>query len=298
MSQTVSDDAPAIPPPIKRARPGQTVTALLPPKDYWKPVWGKGGFQDIVWTPEIAQARQAEFRAEADMARALYEALDGFPGSTARVSQLGQDVQVAKLKKEPPFKHEKLLDILERHSGIFHCLPDGTVRLLPGAGGALPDAGEGGEVRESDLMLPERIRGARSIKEKLQAIRIELIHALHRRGGEGFLQELGQEPRVQSNRQGCPQAQKLSDLIRMFPGNFALNISEDGTQLVKLVGYSVSEQSQIDAVHRGLTGKGYPRPVYHSYQPQRYPPPDFQPPPPAQPPPPPQPSMTAGYHLL
>jgi len=219
---------------------------------------GKNGlFQDIVWTPAIAAAKAEEKRKDAAIVRALFNAIEmhggGVGGSAVTLSQIGSDYNVAQLKKESKFKKMKLLDILKFYEDVFELTPDGVtggyvVKLHPGAEAALPDAETffGGEIEESDLMLPERLEDPRSLKEKMQALRVELIHALHRRGRKVALQELGQEPKVQQSKSLLHKAQKLIDFIKLFPDNFAM-INDDASMIIELVSMDVYDQSMIDA---------------------------------------------------
>jgi len=94
-------------------------------------------------------------------------------------------------------------------------------------------------------MLPERLDDPQGVKEKMQALRIELLHALHRRGGRVPLQELGQEPRVQQRKTGLNQAKKLIDFIRLFDHNFVVTATES-QMIVEIGSLDVSDVSMID----------------------------------------------------
>merc|ERR1712183_483956 len=97
------------------------------------------------------------------------------------------------------------------------------------------------------LYLPVRIEEPKNNRDRMQALRIELVHALSRRGSRVPLQELGQEPRVQQRKQGLHQAKKLIDFIRVFPANF--NIVADDTQMmVELASTDVSDMGMIDGL--------------------------------------------------
>jgi len=214
---------------------------------------GKAGyFQDLIWTPGVQLAREAEQKKESEMARALFNALEMHGGQSVTLSQIGSDFKVAQMKKDAMFKNVRLLDILRQYEDVFELIPDNitggwTVRLQPGAQAALPDAEAmiEKEIKESDLMLPERIENPIGAKERMQALRIELLHALSRRGNRVPLQELGQEPRVQQRKQGLHQAKKLVDFIRLFPGNFRV-VADDLQMLVETASTSVADMSMID----------------------------------------------------
>jgi len=215
---------------------------------------GKNGYyMDLIWTPAIQAQKDKEKEKEDEFAQALYTAFEMQGSASVALSQLGADYKVAQLKKDIHFKNTRLLDILKQYDEIFELFPDGaggwTVRLQPGAEAALP-GGVGAtsfaeECQAMSAMLPERLDDPRNVKEKMQALRIELLHALHRRGGKVPLQELGQEPRVQQRKTGLHQAKKLIDFLRVFPLNFV--IQADATQMIVEIGsLDVSDQNMIE----------------------------------------------------
>jgi len=192
------------------------------------------------------------------------------------------------------FKNVRLLDILKQHEDIFELQSDGlsggwTVKPVAGALAALPGAAA---VSEQTLMLPDRIENPIGTKEKMQALRIELLHALSRRGNRVALQELGQEARVQQRKQGLHQARKLVDFIRIFPENF--RVSSDETQMiVETASTNVADQTMIElSIQRSQQamqkfhekgGKGFGNRSRHHDAPSRQP--QYVPmPAPAQPP--------------
>lgn len=214
---------------------------------------GKNGlFQDIIWTPQIAAQEALERQKDAALARALFNVVDINGGQPVKVSQLGSDFHVAQLKKDAQFKNHKLLDILRYHEDVFELVADSSstggfmVKLQPGAEAALPDADTfHNEVQESDLLLPERIEEPRTHQEKMQALRIELILTLHRRGGKVALQELGMDPKVAKIRSGLQKSQKLIDVIKMFPENFKVSSGDDALMVVEIASVDVFDQSAI-----------------------------------------------------
>lgn len=217
------------------------------------PLWTHRGFMDLIWTPTIAAVRERLRRSEGAFIRALYEAVDQFDGEGVPVSQIGMDFKVAKLKKDPQFVHEKVIDILMRYEHVFDVTMDPEkggykVNLQPGAAAALPDVDEFLNVlpTDADLQLPDRIPNPRGAKEKMQALRIEIVHALHRRGGRANPQDLGQEHRVQKRKEGISQAKKMSDFIKLFPGNFMVGVDEHNQQIVEIKSYDVYDTSMIE----------------------------------------------------
>lgn len=220
------------------------------------PVWGgpNKGYYDLIWTPRVWAAKDREKRKEWAMARALYETVDSYDGEIVTISQMGSDFKVAQLKKDPQFTNEKLLDILKRYEEVFEVIMDSTrgfvAKLQPGAQVALPDAEEAlaAAISEAELMLPEKMRNPTNAKERMQALRIEVVHALHRRGGHAIGQELGQEHRIQKYKANVPQAKKLIDFIKLFPTNFDIRIDEQHQQTLTLISFDVDDTSMIDMV--------------------------------------------------
>eukprot|EP00929_Paragymnodinium_shiwhaense_P025363 TRINITY_DN1535_c1_g1_i1.p1 TRINITY_DN1535_c1_g1~~TRINITY_DN1535_c1_g1_i1.p1 ORF type:complete len:668 (+),score=120.52 TRINITY_DN1535_c1_g1_i1:48-2051(+) len=234
-------------------------------KDPYAPVWGPYGYQDIVWTPEIQIKKDMRKALKNMMIRALYKAVEMHGGSGVTLSQLGADYKVSELKKDPYLKSWKLLDILswKECENVFEMQAAAgvtggvAVKLQPGAEAALPNAEEAAEIVDmNEAMLPERIESPKNLKDKHQALRIELIHALHRRGGRVAIQELGQEIRVQEKKKMLHQGKKLIDLVRLWPDNFKLSQVHDeasGNTMVDLLSQDVNDQSMIDHAIRKTT---------------------------------------------
>jgi len=218
------------------------------------PVWGgpNKGYYDLIWTPRVEAAKDRERRKEWAMVRALYEAVDSYDGELVTISQMGIDFKVAQLKKDPTFQNEKLGDILKRYEEVFEVIVDSTrgmlARLQPGAQVALPDAEEAlaTAISEAELMLPERIRSPMNVKDRMQALRIEIVHALHRRGGHASPQDLGQEHRVQKYKANIAQAKKLIDFIKLFPSNFEITYDAQQQASLTLISFDVNDSSMID----------------------------------------------------
>lgn len=192
---------------------------------------------------------------ETRMVWALYDAVQQYSGTgMASVSQLGADFKVSLLKKEAQFRTTKLQDILLSFEELFELRNDSgnvMVSLIEGGEEFLPDLDEHlvEEIQEStrsDQELPERIHSPGSAKERMQALRIEIIHALHRRGGKAEAQGLGQDHLVQQCKERIYQARKLSDFLRIFPKNFGLTTSDAGGFIVELLEAGVADQTMIE----------------------------------------------------
>jgi len=200
-----------------------------------------------------------------EFARALFAAMrlcESKAKKTVPISQLGSDLQVAKLRKDPLFKKVKLVDILQAYPSVFELSPEpppGTnflVSLTPEAELALPQRSAGdyapkgaGDVLPDpeQLKLPPKIDNPSDQKEVLQALRIEIIHALHRRQGVAGPGDIGQEPGVQRCRRELPKGKPLTGWIRLFPGNFSEEPDPStGTSSVRLVSMNVEDRSSID----------------------------------------------------
>jgi len=209
----------------------------------------RGLYMDLVWTPTLAAVKEREERLEKEMARALLHAAEQYRGQDTAVSKLGFDFKVARIKKDNHFKNEKLLDILKRHPDVFELVPDGqggfNVLIQPGALGVLYTDEELEAKNKAEAMLPPKLENPYNIRERMQALRIEVIHALHHRGGASLVQELGQEPGVQQAKQTIAQAKKLQDFVKLFPHNFILHAVDSGS-IIQLLSYDVADRSMID----------------------------------------------------
>jgi len=211
-----------------------------------------GQYQDIVWTPQIAAQNALLQQKDAAMARALFNACEVHGSKRVTLSQLGSDFNVSVLKKDSQFSNHKLIDILRFHENVFELVPDSgiggfLVNLQPGAGAGLPDAETFfEEMTESTLLLPERIDEPRSQSQRMQGLRIELVHVVHKRGGKAALNELGQDQRVQKVKTGLPKTLKLIEFIRMFPANFTITTNPTGLMDITLDSPDCYDQSMIE----------------------------------------------------
>jgi len=236
-----------------------------------------GQFQDLIWTPAVAAAKERDRRKDVQMSWALYTAMDSLQVPSATLSQLGSDYTVAQIKKDPLYKNYKLIDIMKRFEHIFEIFSDPSnpggwmVRLQPDALDALPPREGvmlGGTSMSSaslleDADLPPRIDNPMSMQDKMQGLRIELMYALARRGRKAAVQELGQETRVQKIKQNLPAAKKLIDFLKIFPMNFV--VTHEGmplatTMMIELISTDVSDTSMIDhamlRAHQAALGPG------------------------------------------
>lgn len=234
VSETNSEERPA---KVARTEKGKGKGKLVGKSRHGAPFIWNIGYRDLVWTPEMDEKKHTEKTKENALLYALYEAVEMHGSQTVPLSQLGSDFKVAELKKDQHFKNWRLLDILKEYEDVFELTPSSTaaggmiVSLQPGAAAALPDAESRAEhVSNEFLELPERIENPKNAIEKAQALRIELVHALTRRGGKCAIQELGQEPRVQEKKKVVHQAKKLLDWVKAFPGNFQL--TPDGQNMI------------------------------------------------------------------
>lgn len=186
------------------------------------------------------------------MCHALFGAIENI-GSFQGVSlsQIGGDFKVAQLKKEVQFKNAKLIDMIRRHPDVFELVADPTgatlVKVQPNGQAALPGIEDILERELQERMsLPDRIENAVSTKEKMQALRIDLLYAMKRRGNNVGVPDLGQEPRIQQGKVGLAQAKKLIDFIKLFPQNFAISYNEAGIPHVDVISTDVDDQQMID----------------------------------------------------
>merc|ERR1712151_615904 len=81
----------------------------------------------------------------------------------------------------------------------------------------------------------------------MQALRIEIIRALHRRGGRGNAKDFGNEFRVQHLKEGITWANEIFNFIRFFPQNFKITLESDN-KIAELVGYDVDDTTKIKEI--------------------------------------------------
>ena len=142
------------------------------------------------------------------------------------MSSLGSHYKVHELKKDPVFNNMRLCDILEAHPEWFvvvRCdeLPSKWHADLSGGAADVLGALDEDEQPGAEV-LPAPIDEPQSRDEALQAIRIEVIRSLHKRGGTAQMNDIGQEPHINRHRQQWLKDIRFLDLIQKFPGNFAV----------------------------------------------------------------------------
>jgi len=238
-------------PTVKTVTYHRRVDAASP----WTPVRGMGGFRDVVWTPELQEKVDTEKRKETHLVWALFEAIQNRGSMDVQVSMLGSDFKVKQLKEDSQFNKMKLLDMLKQYDQVFDvkeaegALSMSLVSITPTAEASLPEpdeelAAEISANSEADMLLPARLDNPVGVMEKMQALRIEIMHALSRRGNKASCGELGQDPRCQKAREGISQAKSLQNFVKLFPSNFELS-TEDAVLQVSVVDYDVTDQSMI-----------------------------------------------------
>jgi hypothetical protein len=188
-----------------------------------------------------------ELHKHMELCKCLAEAIKeyGRNGDAVTVSSLGSHYKVHELKKDPVFNNMRLCDILEAHPEWFvvvRCdeLPSKWHADLSGGAadvlGALDeDEQPGAEVLPAPLDEPQ------SRDEALQAIRIEVIRSLHKRGGTAQMNDIGQEPHINRHRQQWLKDTRFLDLIQKFPGNFVVEAQGHGNFLVELISMDCNE---------------------------------------------------------
>lgn len=208
-----------------------------------------------VWVevPSLDELDGADKQKAIDLCRALYEACFVYGAEGCTVPQLGSHFKVQTIKKDPCFNHMRLADIIKRHDDVFEMMPDSSisggwrVKLKPGAMAALPGGAPVAppELERSNLPLPKSIEDPQSAEEKFQALRINVIHALYKRGGKAVLHDLGQEPKIVELRKDVLHGKPLLQFIRVFPGNFGIEDMGNGNFMIELTWLDVSETSMI-----------------------------------------------------
>jgi hypothetical protein len=259
----------------------------------WKPVWAAGGYRDIIWTPDKQEFFDTERRQEIKMVWALYEAVK-LRGHIS-VAMLGQVWDVNALKKLDQFKTAKFSDIVKQFELVFELAHDGQgaiVKLTENAEAHLPELDErleremgaaeaGDELSEmmrqqlANMVLPDRVFEPQTLRQRLQALRIEIVHCLYRRGGRAEVQHLGQDYLVQQCKEKVHQGKKLLDFVKAFPKNFGVEIDNSNAQrenfYVTILDANCDDETGVEDMMlrstglphwmgkgrgRGLTGKG------------------------------------------
>lgn len=234
----------------------------------WISNWGGGRYNDIIWTPQKQKYHEGEKRTEIRMIWALYECVK-MRGSIS-VSQLGSDYEVGKLKKMEQFKGAKFLDILKQYESIYYLSEDRhgpVVRLTTDAEAYLPQLdeklyaemqpapaegiGEALAAQLNTMVLPDRILEPTTYRQRLQALRIEIVHCLFRRGGRCEVQHIGQDWQVGQVKDKVAQGKKLLDFVRAFPKQFAVEVNPGSTSgrdeiFVTLLDADSSDETIVD----------------------------------------------------
>eukprot|EP00929_Paragymnodinium_shiwhaense_P006763 TRINITY_DN110723_c0_g1_i1.p1 TRINITY_DN110723_c0_g1~~TRINITY_DN110723_c0_g1_i1.p1 ORF type:complete len:550 (-),score=122.92 TRINITY_DN110723_c0_g1_i1:190-1839(-) len=233
--------------------------------DFGFPGWNMrlNQYNDIVWTPQVADEKMSVVKKEWSLCRALFRVIAAYGGGPVPMSQACSHYSVQELKKDPVFKAMKLIEFCKLYPAIFNLVPDqgGGVGYMvynqPDGEQNLPgDASlEDQSVNELLSSLPPVINDPEYPRDKIQALRIELIHTLANRGSKLPLPEIGQDPRVQKAKGVVSQAKKIIEFIRAFPMNFL--VTEVPQVQVELLSADVEDESPIDTMvakeHRGLT---------------------------------------------
>merc|ERR1719276_423700 len=86
-----------------------------------------------------------------------------------------------------------------------------------------------------------------TMQARIQALRIELIHALQRRNGQADMGSLGQEPGVQKIRREIGKGRSLMEFVQIFPKNFSVVRDTPGTKpQVKLCSKDVDDKTSLE----------------------------------------------------
>eukprot|EP00929_Paragymnodinium_shiwhaense_P006295 TRINITY_DN10949_c0_g2_i3.p1 TRINITY_DN10949_c0_g2~~TRINITY_DN10949_c0_g2_i3.p1 ORF type:complete len:431 (-),score=48.23 TRINITY_DN10949_c0_g2_i3:84-1265(-) len=221
--------------------------------DFTFPNWSMRNncYGDIVWTPQLGEEKRAAEKKEWALARAVFNVIQFYGGGPVQMTHACSHYSVQNVKKEPSFKSMKMVDFVRLYPDVFEVSPDPTgggfqAKLVPGAEAALPgdpaDAltDEGNEMMKS---LPKFLLDPQTPADKIQALRIEIIHSLANRGSKLALTDIGQDPRVQQAKSKVSAQKKVTEFIRMFPANFSM--TEFPTMEVELSSTDVSDQSAI-----------------------------------------------------
>lgn len=192
-----------------------------------------------------------------DFLRVIYEACGDYGEVGVTVSQLGAHPKVQGAKKACGCSVTfGIVDVLKKQDQVFELEMGGQtntstwmVRLQEHAVGTNPFgmSADQATAEEALAILPTRIDEPTSMEEAFQALRIEVIHALFRRGGIAQLNEIGQEPRVNKFRSGTTFAikKKLIEPVQIFPDNFHVEDKGNGNFEIHLVSTDVTERAMI-----------------------------------------------------
>mmetsp|Transcript_8373 Transcript_8373/g.18654 ORF Transcript_8373/g.18654 Transcript_8373/m.18654 type:complete len:486 (+) Transcript_8373:121-1578(+) len=238
-------------PPAKKSRMGFGAMGPIPPT------------ADKVWTPLIAGVKRRDNLQEKEMCRAIYDAIENWKHREPEVlvTAIGYDYQVTKLRKEAPYRNERILDTINRHPDMFMIYKNPTggyyVDLREGALLEIYEPEELLAKLELQALLPEKIEHPVTIKDKYQAFRVEAIHAIHKRGGTCAVAGLGQEPGVHRHKCTISKEAKMLDMLQLFPQNFSFTPDESkGGMMVTLENYNISDTIRLDAKIQSLMSVG------------------------------------------
>lgn len=258
----------------------QTIREVLRERTLFELVPDPRGFESVALTPAGRQMNISEGlpeppskrkkveedtgkQKEDEFARILYSALHlcATKGKFVSISKIGSDVRVMELRKDPQFEKKKLVDILHAYPNVFELEAEAppssgwTVRLKEDAEIALPmrKAGEAAPMASGDVLpdpeealLPDKILEPEDMKARIQALRIELIHALQRRTGKADMGSLGMEPGVQKIRREMGRGRPLMEVIRIFPKNFQVEDTRGKKPQVKLCSKDVEDMAPLE----------------------------------------------------
>mmetsp|Transcript_67472 Transcript_67472/g.135479 ORF Transcript_67472/g.135479 Transcript_67472/m.135479 type:complete len:366 (-) Transcript_67472:62-1159(-) len=209
-----------------------------------------------VEVPPLSSLSMEDRQKAIQLCCALWEATQEYGDGKVTVSQLGSHFKVAAIKKEPCFNNMRLVDLIKRHVEIFELIPETgnvtggwVVKLMPGAADHLPDrtyARDVAAASQVDQGLPPRIEEPVGMDQMLQALRIEVLHACHKRGMQAMLHDLGQEPKILKHKNGPGlHSRKLLELIKIFPQNFSVEDKGNGNFSIELISLDVDDISMI-----------------------------------------------------
>lgn len=177
-------------------------------------------------------------------------------GSGVIVSNLGTHPKVQEAKKQDCFNKMRLSEIIDANSDLFDVDKADTaqgkwlIKLNEGAvekvGAEAPDTSD----------LPEPIEESHDKAEALQAVRIEMIHALSKRGGSAQLNDIGQEPNLNGHRMKWFKKAKFVDIVHMFPTNFTATDQGHGNFMIELLSTDVSDDGEPTMKEKILASGG------------------------------------------
>merc|ERR1740121_866436 len=116
-----------------------------------------------------------------------------------------------------------------------------------------------------ELMLPARVEEINSHTGRIQALRIDVMHCLHKQGGWAYLQDMGQDPKINTHKKAINFVKDFSllSLLKALP-NFNVDQTEPDKISIELIDYSVEDDSAVveyvkehaKGGGRGADGKG------------------------------------------